>query len=323
MNIGLYDVDSKNFPNLALMKISAYWKNQGANVEFMSHLKHYDKVYVSKIFGDEYSQLDETVISADEIIVGGTGFAISVKNGKEIYNKKLDNQLPKDIENCYPDYNLYPQLTKNKAYGFLTRGCPNNCSFCLVSEKESRCCHKVADLKNFWNGQKEIVLLDPNILACSSCNELLQQLVDSGSKIDFTQGLDARFITKEVCEYFKKMKVKMYHFAFDFLQNEEKIFKGLSTFKECMNYDETKSRNAYVYVLTNYNTTFEQEYYRVKLIQYLGFSPDIRIYRKATAPRITRDLQRWCNNKIIYRSCKNFLNYIPRTDGKTIREIYF
>lgn len=87
--IGLIDVDSHNFPNLALMKISAYHKARGDNVEWCMLLKHYDIVYVSKIFGDEYSNMDMTAIQADKIIYGGTGFAISVIDGKEVYEKAM------------------------------------------------------------------------------------------------------------------------------------------------------------------------------------------------------------------------------------------
>lgn len=320
MRVGLFDVDSHNFPNLPLMKISAYHKAKGDDVEFIDFLKHYDKVYVSKVFGDEYSPMDMTCINADEIIYGGTGFAITIEDGKEIYHKDRDRNLPEEIEHIYPDYSLYPELTKNKAYGFLTRGCCNDCEFCIVSKKEGRCSVKVADLSEWWNGQKEIVLLDPNILACRDKKELLQQLIESGAKVDFTQGLDARFITCDIAELLKQIKTKTYHFAFDFMKNEKEIIQGLKIFVDVA---KPNSRKCYVYVLTNFDTTFEEDYYRVKKIQEIGLDPDIRIYRKQTAPQITRDLQRWCNNRIIYRSQPDFMEYIPRKDGKTIREIYF
>ena len=320
MKIGLYDVDSKDFPNLPLMKISAYHKAKGDDVEFINFWEHYDKVYVSKVFGDEYSQMDMTCINADEIIYGGTGFAITVENGKEVYHEDKDKSLPYEIEHIYPDYSLYPELTKNKAYGFLTRGCCNNCSFCIVSKKEGICSVKVADLSEWWNGQREIVLLDANILACKDKKALLQQLIDSKAKVDFTQGLDARFITPEIAEMLKKVKTKTYHFAFDFMKNEKQITKGLKTFVDIV---KPNPRNASVYVLTNFDTTFEEDYYRVRKIQEVGLTPDIRVYRKNTAPRITRDLQRWCNNRFVYRSTPDFMEYVPRKDGKTIKELYF
>ena len=322
MKIGLYDVDSINFPNLPLMKISAYHKSKGDEVEFLDFMKHYDIVYVSKVFGDEYSQINMTCINADEVIYGGTGFAITIEKGKEVYHKNLDEVLPDEIEHIYPDYSLDPKLTKNKAYGFLTRGCCNNCEFCIVPKKEGMCSIKVADLSQWWNGQKEIILLDPNILACKDRKELLKQLIDSGAKVNFTQGLDARFITPEIAEMLKQINTKMWHLAFDFMKNEELIVKGLKTFVDIV---KPNRRYCYVYMLTNFDTTIEEDLYRVRKIQEIGLDPDIRIYRKNSLPKrhILRDLQRWCNNRTIYRSQPDFMQYIPRKDGRTIKELYF
>lgn len=163
MQIGLIDVDSHNFPNLALMKISAYHKARGDDVEWCIPLMPYDIVYASKVFGDEYSTMDMTCIRADKVIYGGTGFAIQVIDGKEVYVKTNDSVLPYEVEHICPDYSLYPSYTNNTAYGFLTRGCPNNCGFCPVSKKEGLQSFKVADLNEWWNGQKNIVLMDANI----------------------------------------------------------------------------------------------------------------------------------------------------------------
>lgn len=320
MKIGLIDVDSHNFPSLPLMKISAYHKAKGDDVEWCVPLLHYDIVYISKVFGDEYTTMDMTVISADKIVYGGTGFAIKIVDGKEVYEKINDNVLPDEIEHIYPDYSLYPKLTKRKAYGFLTRGCPNNCGFCVVSQKEGLVTHKVANLSEWWNGQKEIILLDPNILACRQHIELLEQLANSGAYVDFTQGLDARFITEKNLEILSRIKIKTLHFAFDFMKNEKQIKKGLDLAMKRLNLDDTK---AIVYMLTNFDTTIKEDIYRLKTIQDLGYLPDVRIYRKNALPKrhILRDLQRWCNNRLIYRSC-SFFDYVPRADGRTIRETY-
>lgn len=319
MNVGLFDVDSHNYPNLPLMKISAWHKSQGDNVEFVLPIKHYDKIYVSKVFGDEYSTMPNFYLQADKVIYGGTGFAITVENGKEVYHKDRDPNLPYEIEHMYPDYSLYPELTKDTAFGFLTRGCCNDCDFCIVSKKEGMCSKKVADLSEFWRGQKNIDLLDANLLACKDRTDLLKQLADSKANVDFTQGLDARFITEEVAHALIKIKIKMIHFAFDFMKNEKQIIKGLRTFKEISGMTDNK---AVVYMLTNYNTTIEEDLCRVQMIKDCGYLPDIRIYRKPTAPKILKDLQRWCNNRFLYRSC-DFMDYIPRVDGKTIKELYF
>lgn len=209
MKIGLLDVDKgKTFPNLALMKISAYHKGRGDDVEWCIPVTHYDKVYVSKVFGDEYTTYTAYAINADEVVFGGTGFAITVENGKEVYHKDRDPNLPAEIEHIYPDYDLYPELTQNTAYGFLTRGCCNDCSFCIVTQKEGACARKVADLSEFWRGQKYIKLLDANLLACKDRETLLQQLIESGAWVDFTQGLDARFVTPKIALLIKQIKVE-------------------------------------------------------------------------------------------------------------------
>ena len=256
MKIGLVDVDGHNFPSLPLMKISAWHKAQGDIVEFADRFTHYDKVYVSKVFGDEYSHYDNFAFNADEIIFGGTGFAITVENGKEVYHKDRDKALPYEIEHIYPDYSLYPEYTKNTAYGFLTRGCCNNCDFCIVSKKEGLCSNKVADLSEWWRGQKNIKLLDANILACKDRLDLIQQLIDSNARVDFTQGLDARFITVDIAKKLNQVNCKMWHFAFDFMKNREQIVNGLKNFADNVKFN---SRNASVYILTNFDTTIEED----------------------------------------------------------------
>ena len=151
--------------------------------------------------------------------------------------------------------------------------------------------------------------------------DLLQQLVDSKAKVDFTQGLDARFITEENLELLKQINISMLHFAFDFMKFEKQIVKGLKLAKEKL---EISDRKAVVYILTNYDTTVQEDLYRVQKVIELGFAPDIRIYRKETLPKrhILRDLQRWSNNRFLYRSC-DFMDYAPRKDGKTMKELYF
>lgn len=327
MRIGLIAVDGHNFPNLPLMKLSAWHKQNGDSVEWYEPLIHgfpnepLDKVYMSKIFSDEYTTDYQYYVNAKEVIKGGTGYCISVVDGKEVFDETKNFNLPDEVEHIYPDYDLYPQYTEDTAYGFLTRGCCNNCEFCIVSEKEGLCSHKVADLSEFWRGQKNIVLLDPNLLACKDHIDLLQQLADSKAKVDFTQGLDARFINERNVELLNRISMKMVHFAFDFMKFEKQILRGLRIAKEKLAIDKSSES---VYMLTNFNTTIEQDLYRIKKIEEVGFRPDVRIYRKNSLPKqhILRDLQRWCNNRILYNSC-GFMDYVPRSGKRTIREIYF
>lgn len=173
MKIGLIDVDGHNFPNIPLMKISAWHKSQGDTVEMYSPLftGHCDIVYMSKVFS--FTQDFQYYIDADRVIKGGSGYAIQTINGREVYRKENDQQLPQEIEHIYPDYDLYPELCKDTAYGFLTRGCPRGCDFCHVKDKEGRRSIKVADLSEFWRGQKNIVLCDPNLIACKEWKRVI------------------------------------------------------------------------------------------------------------------------------------------------------
>ena len=318
MKIGLWS-DSVNFPSLVLMKLSAYHKSLGDEVAFIEEGGHYDKAYLSKIFNlPLLKRIPQAPPSfyADEIEKGGTGYAIQIENGKEVFHKELHKNLPDEIERLRPDYALYPQFSE--AYGFLTRGCCNNCSFCIVTPKEGTCCRKVADLQDFWTGQKMIKLLDPNILACRDRESLLKQLIDSKARIDFTQGLDARFLTEEIVKALLVMKVKAIHFAFDFMKNERAIIKGF----ECFNRHYTRSKwNVKCYILTNYDTTHEEDWYRVCKVRENDIIPDIRIYQKGTQDQFLTDLQRWCNAPWLFRSTE-FADYIPRADGKTCGELY-
>lgn len=287
MKIGLIDADSHNFPNLALMKISAYHKSKGDEVDWCNRLEQYDRVYESAVF--TFTPSDETVILADEIIEGGTGYG-------------LRNKLPDEIENIFPDYNLYPQ--HKEAYGFLTRGCPRQCKFCIVSEKEGTCSTKVADLRKFWREQKEIKLLDPNLLACTDWKDLLQQLIDSKAWVDFTQGLDIRLMTDEKAYMLNQVKAKMIHFAWD---NYE-TYEALKRFRPLIDLDFRRLR---VYVLTNFNTTHEQDLERVYKLRELDYDPYIMIYDKYNAPKKTRHLARYVNNKRIFRLVERFEEYDP------------
>lgn len=319
MKIGLLS-DCVNFPSLPLMKISAFHKQQKDNVELVTNFfEHYDICYISKVFNLSLPSIPTLLYrpQADKIIEGGSGYCIEIQNGREVYNKEADKPLNDEIEHIYPDYELYPQF-KNTAYGFLTRGCPNNCPFCVVSKKEGLCSHKVADLNEFWNNQKEIKLLDPNILASKDRDNLLLQLIDSKALIDYTQGLDARLIDDDIAKLICQTKIKMIHFAFDLMKNEERILKGLKSFTKYCKKGEREKR---VYILTNFNTTLAEDWYRVKKVKELGYSPYVMIYQKGTHPQFLTDLQRWSNNMLIQQST-SFEDYIPRKTGGTCKELY-
>ena len=241
MRVGLCDVDGHNWPNLCLMKISAWHKARGDEVSWWQEDGHYDVVYKSRVFTDMYSRDNIAVNNAGKVICGGTGYG-------------LQNRLIEEVEHIYPDYGLYPQF-EGVAYGFLTRGCPRGCGFCIVSQKEGRQSRRVADLAEFWRGQKEIKLLDANLLACSEHEKLLEQLAESGAWVDFTQGLDIRLTTPDNISLLNRVKSKMLHFAWD---NPKEDLTG--HFERFMKLSRIKAKQRLsVYVLCNYNSTFNED----------------------------------------------------------------
>lgn len=293
LKIGLIDVDSHNFPNLCLMKLSAYHKAAGDKVEWWRPFRRYDIVYKSRVFTDTYSKDEITVRNAARVIKGGTGYG-------------TDNALPYDVEHTRPDYSLYPQFS-GTAYGFLSRGCPRNCGFCIVSGKEGRKSVKTADLSEFWDGQKEIKLMDANLLACADHENLIEQLAQSRALVDFTQGLDIRLVNRDNISLLNRVRTKAVHFAWD---NPNEDLTG--HFQRFLDFTTVKSsRNRRVYVLTNYGSTHEQDLYRVNTLRAMGFDPYVMIYERPTAPPVTRHLQRWVNNKRLFYAVPRFEDYIP------------
>lgn len=310
--IGLVDVDGHNFPNIPLMKISSWHKKQGDSVEWYNALKHgfpkkpLDRVYMSKVFS--FTPDYEYFVNADEVIKGGSGYCIELKDGREVYNVEKDGQLQPEIEHIYPDYSLYPELTKDTAYGFMSRGCPRGCNFCHVEVKEGRNTKKVADLSEFWNGQKYIKLLDPNPSACKEWRDIFGQLAESGAWVDFTQGLDIRIMTQEKIAELMKIKVEQVHFAWDNYEDKEIIVPKLKEFAEITGWSRKKMS---VYVLTNFNTTFEQDLERVYILRDMGYMPYVMIYDKQNVERGSdlHRLQRWVNSKIGFYACKKFEDF--------------
>lgn len=315
MRIGLIDLDNQGkygmcFPNLALMKLSAWHKQQGDDVAWHDPLfgGHYDRVYVSKVFSttEEY----QYHIDADEIIQGGSGYAISMVNGKEEFDENKDIWLPDHVEHIMPDYSLYG--ISHKAYGFLTRGCPRGCAFCHVKAKEGIESHKVADLSEFWDGQNEICLMDPNTFACKDWKDLLGQLKESKARVDFNQGIDIRLMNEEKIEALKSVRTKFVHFAWDRYSDKDIILPKMKMLKEMTGW---KHGRVSVYILCNFDTTMEQNLERIQICRDLDFSPYVMLYDKESIPKghELRKLQRYVNNRFVFWSCKSFEEYQKRS----------
>lgn len=312
MRIGLIDVDGHNFPNLPLMKISAYHKAKGDSVEWYEPLFHsigepLDKVYMSKVFS--FTPDYPYFVNAKEVSKAGSGYCISLVDGKEVFDKSKDIDLPYEVEHIYPDYSIYG--VTDTAYGFLTRGCPRGCDFCHVKEKEGLKSYKVADLSEFWNGQKNIVLCDPNILACKDWKPLLQQLIDSKAWVDINQGLDIRLMTEEKAEMIKQLKIKELHFAWDRYEDKDIVVPKFKMFKELTNID---IRKLIVFVLCGdrEKRVLETDLERIYTLRDMGFWAYVMLYDKENIPKghELRKLQRWVNNRFIFARCNTFEEYL-------------
>lgn len=266
-------------------------------MEWHDGRRRYDLVYMSRVFTDTYSKDYTGTVHADAVIKGGTGYG-------------LDNKLSDEAEHMRPDYGLYPQFP-GTAYGFLSRGCPRGCPFCIVGSKEGRRAVPVADLDEFWNGEKEIKLLDANILACQDWERFLGQLADSGAWVDFTQGLDCRLLTAENIGAIGAVRLKEIHFAWDYMAESDAVLRGLRRYVE----HGKKNRHGKfgsVYVLTNYDTSMEESLYRIYTLRDMGFDPYVMIYDKPNATREIRLLQRWCNNRLVFRAEPDFYKFDPK-----------
>ena len=219
MNISLVDVDGHNFPNLALMKLSAWHKAQGASVDWYSPLfSRPDKIYASKVFT---FTPDYTAYAPGhpEPVRGGTGYDETVK-------------LPESVEHMIPDYSLYPNW--QPAVGFLTRGCIRNCPWCIVPKKEG-VLREVDDIERVAAGRKEVVLLDNNFLAADKefVREQLEKAARLKIRIDFNQGLDSRLVTPENAKLLAACRwIRFIRFSCDTVAMIEPIRRAVSLIRE-------------------------------------------------------------------------------------------
>lgn len=211
MKVLLTDFDISNrrrpFPNLALMKLSAYHKVRGDEVFLNFPLCQPDITYASCVFSWHKPSLIEP-----SVITGGSGI-------------DLDGWLPNEIEHIMPDYSLYPNI--DFSMGFTSRGCIRNCPFCLVRRKEGYI-KAWASIREFLNPLfKRLLLLDNNLFASENCEDTLNDLIKLQVGTDFNQGLDIRLLTDKLVDYLKRIKAKIYRFAFDDIAYEKQVRQGI------------------------------------------------------------------------------------------------
>ena len=173
-------------------------------------------------------------------------------------------------------------------------------------------------------GQKQVVLNDPNILAAREWEDCLQQLADSKAMVDFNQGLDARMLTEAKCLALEKVRIKQIHFAWDRYEDKDRVLPKLQMFAE-MSRKRLSMHDTIVYVLVNHTSTLEQDLERIYTLRDMGYWAYVMVYDKQHAPRVYHDLQRWCNNRIIFARCPRFEDYgnIPTKQDERQLELEF
>lgn len=279
--IGLIDVDSK-IPNLALMKISAYYKGLGERVEFIQRRQRYEKVYASCVFTRNSPECEKVLQIYPDAEIGGTGWDMS-------------KRLSKEIESAKADYDLYGI---DYGLGFTTRGCIRNCEFCFVPAKEGKL-HQDRSIADIVNPKSNvIVLLDNNFTADPLMIEKCKEINDMGLIVNLCQGVDARLMTDEKAYWMGRIKhEKRIHIAWDYMKYEDQVWKGVENMLKYI-----KAWRITCYMLVGFDTTFDEDMYRFKKLTDRGIDPYVMTYNDRNDKRL-KHFERWVNARI-YKSCK-------------------
>lgn len=288
MRIGLHDGDGHKFPNLALMKLSAWHKARGDSVEWWIPMLQYDRVYSSKVF----TFTPECEYLPENTVRGGTGYGVY-------------QDLPQEIDDVFPDYSIYPKC--DHAIGFLTRGCIRKCPWCVVPKKEGhiRPYRTWREIKR--PDSRDIVFMDNNVLACQHGLEQIADMVGQDVRVDFNQGLDARLITDEVARMLAGLKwISCVRMSAD---TDAMLDVVLNAARRLEKYG-LKPWRLFVYVLVQDIESAER---RVLKLREIGADPFAQPYRDFSTneepPQEQKDFARWVNDKAIFNTVKTFADY--------------
>jgi hypothetical protein len=289
----LIDIDGR-IPNPALMKLSTFMKKQGRNVVLVRHDKwcaanaaDVDEIYASCIFNFDNSLRRMERLRkrfGDRLTSGGSGV-------------NLKRRLPDEIERLPADYDLYPGLA-DRAIGFLTRGCPGKCPYCIVPEKEGLP-KQVSSLDDLLRGRQKLILLDDNILAHEKADALLGEMAVKGIQVNFNQTLDIRFVDKERARLLKKIRCSNYnftrgnyYFSLNGIDNLELVRRNYELF----DFRHRKDNVQFV-CMYGYNTTLEEDVERFRFLRTL---PGAYVFVQEYKPIIGREKpgqQRFFNDR--------------------------
>lgn len=294
MLVGIHDADKTGFPNLALMKLSAWHKEHGDDVEWFFPLASYDRVYSSKVF----TFTPEDKYLPPNTIKGGTGYGIL-------------EDLPEEIDAMFPDYSIYPKV--DYAIGYLTRGCIRKCPWCIVPKKEGM----VRPYRKWQEvvrpGIRDIVFMDNNVLASQYGLEQIEQMTHQNIRVDFNQGLDARLITPEIARLLSKLKwCAQIRLAADTDAVLPIVIDKIEMLREA----GIKPYRIFVFVLVQDIKSAE---HRALELKKLGVDPFAQPYRDFTSnkepSKELKDFARWVNDRAIFNSTNSFDEYNTRIRG--------
>lgn len=289
MRIALHDGDSQtDFPNYALMKISAWHKAQGDEVEWWNPLLTYDKVYSSKVF----TFTPENPYLPPETIRGGTGYGIY-------------EDLPDEIDAMFPDYSIYPNV--NYAIGFLTRGCIRKCPWCVVPRKEGhiRPYRTWREIKR--PDSRDIVFMDNNVLACPHGIDQMKDMIGEPIRIDFNQGLDARLITDDVADILSRLKwIRFIRMSADTDAMLDTVLTAIDRLKQ----RGMSPSRMFIYVLVQDVDSAERRCIALRNVGANPFAQPYRDFKTNTEPaNELKKLARWVNDKAVFKSVERFKDY--------------
>ena len=333
LQVGIIDADlisnkKHRFPNLACMKISAYYKSLGHDVSLLqsyNDVENYDKVFVSKVFSE--TPVPNGILELPHVEHGGTGF----------YYKNAP-QLPQEIEHSMPDYHLYDNFVSNllesgvkrsqlKYYldfsiGYTTRGCIRGCSFCVNEDYKASVIH--SPVQEFLDpDRKYICLLDDNVLACKDWRSIFDQLNATGKRFQYKQGMDERLLTDEKCEViFSSNWIGDYIFAFDNIKDRHLVEQKLQLMRE----HTAVIPKFYVFcgfnhkVKDTYPDRFWEEdirdvFERIRVLMRYNALPYIMrypLYKKSPYRGMYDTIARWCNQPSFIKK-KSFREYVMNT----------
>lgn len=324
MKVLLIDVDGK-LPNLALMKLSAWHKQQGDEA-FLNECTQPDKVYISTLFTWNHPKVEKLLQLYPAAEVGGTGW-------------NLHKDLPAEVEACHPDYDLYhvsdilpriaggiatkkskekkAQTIVDAGIGFTSRGCIRKCGFCFVPQKEGAFL-PVAGIGELLNPRsKVLVLLDNNLTADPDCIDKLREIRDRGLTVDISQGINVRLLTPEIAQALSEVKhLRSLHYAWDLVDclNDLKIMNGILLLQKFI-----KAWRHMCFMLTCYNTTFEQDMYRFRMLNEMDVKPYVMPYNKHYPTQRDHCFASWVNGR--YHTACSFEEFEPwkkvrRLDGQ-------